>query len=132
MNKAILIGNLGKDPEVRTLESGTKLATFSLATSESYVDKNTGEKKTSTEWHNIVLWGGLADVAEKYLHKGDKAMVEGKITTRSYDDRGGNTVYRTEVVGRNMEMLTMREQKKEEPQKQPFPDLPEETDDLPF
>jgi single-strand DNA-binding protein len=132
MNKAILIGNLGKDPEVRTLESGTKLATFSLATSESYVDKNTGEKKTSTEWHNIVLWGGLADVAEKYLHKGDKAMVEGKITTRSYDDRGGNTVYRTEVVGRNMEMLTMREQKKEEPKPQPFPDLPEETDDLPF
>jgi single-strand DNA-binding protein len=86
VNKVILIGNLGKDPEVRALENGAKLARFSIATSESYTDKNTNEKKEITEWHNIVVWRGLADVAENYLKKGMKVYVEGKLRTRSWQD----------------------------------------------
>ena len=104
VNKVILIGNLGKDPEVRHLESGVPVASFSIATSESYNDKNTGEKKTVTEWHNIVLWRGLAEVAEKYLHKGDQVYIEGKLRTRQWE-KDGVTRYTTEVVGENMTML---------------------------
>ncbi|TAH18857.1 MAG: single-stranded DNA-binding protein [Cytophagales bacterium] len=104
VNKVILLGNLGKDPVVRRLENGTPVATFSLATSENYKDKE-GNKQTKTEWHNIVLWRGLAEVAEKYLRKGDKVYVEGKLTTRSYEQEGV-TKYLTEIVGENMTMLT--------------------------
>jgi single-strand DNA-binding protein len=104
VNKVILIGNLGKDPEVRHLESGVPVASFSIATSESYNDKTTGEKKTVTEWHNIVLWRGLAEVAEKYLHKGDQVYIEGKLRTRQWE-KDGVTRYSTEIVGENMNML---------------------------
>jgi single-strand DNA-binding protein len=104
VNKVILVGNLGKDPEVRHLESGVPVASFSIATSESYNDKNTGEKKTVTEWHNIVLWRGLAEVAEKYLHKGDQVYIEGKLRTRQWE-KDGVTRYSTEIVGENMTML---------------------------
>jgi len=106
VNKAILIGNLGKDPEVRHLESGVAVAKFSLATSESWKDKTTGERKEQTEWHNIVLWRGLAEVAEKYLKKGDRVYIEGRITNRSYQDKEGNTKYISEIVGDNMTMLS--------------------------
>ncbi|MEM7548336.1 MAG: single-stranded DNA-binding protein [Bacteroidota bacterium] len=105
VNKVILVGNLGKDPEVRHLESGATVANFTLATSETYKDRNSGERVTQTEWHNIVLWRGLADVAEKYLRKGSQVYVEGKIKTRSWEDKDGNTRYTTEVVGDNMTML---------------------------
>lgn len=105
VNKVILIGNLGKDPEVRYLESGTALATFPIATNENYKDRNTGEKKTDTQWHNIVMWRALAEIAEKYLKKGDQVFIEGKLTTRSYDDKEGNKKYITEVVAREMTML---------------------------
>jgi len=105
VNKVILVGNLGKDPEVRTLESGAKVASFSLATSESYKDRTTGERKDVTEWHNIVLWRGLAEIAESYLKKGSQIYIEGKIQTRSYDDKEGVTRYTTEIVGNNMTML---------------------------
>ena len=108
VNKVILIGNLGKDPEVRHLENGTAVANFSMATSESYKDRNSGERKTITEWHNIVLWRGLAEVAEKYLKKGDQVYIEGKLKTRSWEDKDGNTRYTTEVVGDNMTMLSSR------------------------
>ena len=108
VNKVILIGNLGKDPEVRHLENGTAVANFSMATSESYKDRNSGERKTITEWHNIVLWRGLAEVAEKYLKKGDQIYIEGKLKTRSWEDKDGNTRYTTEVVGDNMTMLGSR------------------------
>lgn len=104
VNKAILVGNLGKDPEVRHLESGTAVANFPIATSESYKDRN-GEKKTITEWHNIVLWRGLAEVAERFLKKGDQVYIEGKIRSRQWEDRDGNTRYTTEIVGDNMTML---------------------------
>lgn len=104
----ILIGNLGKDPEVRHLENGTPVATFSVATNESYKDKTTGERRDITDWHNIVLWRGLAEVAEKYLKKGDQVYIEGKLKSRSYQDKEGVTKYITEVVGENMTMLSGR------------------------
>jgi len=105
VNKVILLGNLGKDPEVRTLENGVKVCSFPLATSESYKDRNTGETITRTEWHNIVMWRGLADVAERFLEKGKQIYVEGKIQTRSYQDKEGNQRYMTEVVANEMTML---------------------------
>lgn len=105
VNKVILVGNLGKDPEVRTLENGVKVCSFPLATSESYKDKNTGQTNTRTEWHNIVMWRGLADVAERFLEKGKQIYVEGKIQTRSYQDKEGNQRYMTEIVANEMTML---------------------------
>lgn len=105
VNKVILIGNLGKDPEVRHLESGAVVANFPIATSETYKDRKTGEKITQTEWHNIVIWRGLAEVAEKYLKKGNSVYIEGKLRTRSWDDKEGNKRYTTEVVADNMTML---------------------------
>jgi single-strand DNA-binding protein len=104
VNKVILVGNLGKDPEIRNFENGRAVATFSLATSETYKNK-TGEKVTNTEWHNIVLWSPLAEIAEKYLKKGNQIYVEGKLTNRTYDDKEGNKRYVTEVVGQTMTML---------------------------
>jgi len=104
VNKVILVGNLGRDPEIRTLESGVKVATFSLATSESFKDRD-GNRQDKTEWHNIVLWRGLAEIAERYLAKGNTIYVEGKLQTRSWDDKDGNKRYTTEIVGQNMKML---------------------------
>jgi single-strand DNA-binding protein len=107
VNKVILVGRLGKDPDVRNLENGATVANFTMATSESYKDKTTGERKEVTEWHNIVLWRGLADVASKYLHKGDMIYVEGKLRTRSWE-KEGVTRYTTEIVGDNMTMLSTK------------------------
>ncbi len=107
VNKVILVGRLGKDPEVRHLENGATVANFSMATSETYKDKTTGERKEITEWHNIVLWRGLADVASKYLHKGDMVYIEGKLRTRSWE-KDNVTRYTTEVVGDNMTMLSTK------------------------
>lgn len=143
VNKVILVGNLGKDPEVRSLDSGAKVASFSLATTESYKDRNTGERKDVTEWHNIVLWRGLAEIAEKYLNKGSQVYIEGKLQTRSYEDKEGNTRYTTEIVGLNMTMLGGRANGGENntpaqaPQAQSAPSKVESTsseadDDLPF
>lgn len=106
VNKVILIGNLGKDPEVRRMENNIAKATFALATGETYRDKNTNELKTITDWHNIVVWRGLADVAEKYLKKGMQVYIEGRLKTRSYQDQSGVTKYITEVVADNLVMLT--------------------------
>ncbi len=109
VNKVILIGNLGKDPEVRRLENGTVVASFSLATSESYTDRTTNEKRETTDWHNIVVWRGLAEVVEKYLRKGSKVYIEGKLKTRSWQDKEGITKYTTEVVADEMTMLSRNE-----------------------
>lgn len=119
VNKVILIGNLGKDPEVRHLESGATVANFSIATSESYTDRNTGQRVDNTDWHNIVLWRGLAEIAEKYLKKGHKVYVEGKLRTRSWQDKDGNTRYTTEVVGDNMTMLSRADNAQQENQQYP-------------
>ncbi len=104
VNKVILVGRLGKEPEIRHLENGASVANFSIATSEAYKDRNSGERRELTEWHNIVLWRGLAEVAEKYLKKGDMVYIEGKLRTRSWE-KDGITRYTTEVVGDNMTML---------------------------
>ncbi|MCL4170679.1 UNVERIFIED_CONTAM: hypothetical protein GTU68_064980, partial [Idotea baltica] len=97
VNKVILVGNLGKDPEVRHLESGSVVANFPIATSDSYTDKS-GQRITQTEWHNVVLWRRNAEIAEKYLSKGRQVYIEGKLRTRNWTDRDGNTRYTTEVV----------------------------------
>lgn len=144
VNKVILVGRLGKDPEVRNLENGATVANFTMATSESYKDKTTGEKKEITEWHNIVVWRGLADIAAKYLHKGDMVYIEGKLRTRSWE-KEGVTRYTTEVVGDNMTMLSTRrdggggnqEYRPSAPSQQPAsddfkPGADNSTDDLPF
>lgn len=107
VNKVILIGNVGKDPEVRYLDSGVAVATFPLATSDrAYTLANGTQVPERTEWHNIVLWRGLAETAEKYVHKGDKLYLEGKIRTRSYDDQAGMKRYVTEIFVDSMEMLS--------------------------
>ena len=109
VNKVILLGNVGKDPEVRYLDTGIAVATFPLATTEKGYTLNNGTQVPErTEWHNLVLWRGLAEIAEKYVHKGDKLYVEGKIKSRSYDDQSGNKRYVTEIFVDNMEMLSAR------------------------
>ncbi len=107
VNKVILVGNVGKDPETRYLDETTAITKFPLATSETYKNKS-GEKVSNTEWHNVVLWRGLAQVAEKYVKKGTQIYIEGRIKTRSYDDADGNRKYITEIVGDQMQMLGRR------------------------
>ena len=145
VNKVILIGNLGRDPEVRKLENGTTVANFPIATSESYTDRTTGERREITDWHNIVVWRGLAEVVEKYVRKGTKLYVEGKLKTRSWQDKEGNTRYTTEVVADEITMLSRREQNDGEMRNPPYQNeqsstppppvqdlLDDEDDDLPF
>lgn len=142
VNKVILIGNLGKDPEVRYVNESTPVANFTLATTESYKDKN-GNRQDVTEWHNIVVWRGLAEIAEKYLKKGKQIYVEGRIRTRSYDDKEGIKRYVTEIVADTLNMLGKREGADDEsrpaaqPQNQrteaaPATDQVPIDDDLPF
>jgi len=107
VNKVILIGNVGKDPEVRYLEGNVPVCRFPLATSESYRNRS-GENVTQTEWHNIVLWRGLAEIAQKFVKKGTPLYIEGRISTRSFDDRDGNKRYITEIVASNMILLGRR------------------------
>jgi single-strand DNA-binding protein len=104
VNKVILIGNVGKDPEVKHLESNVSVANFPMATSENYTNKS-GEKVTTTEWHNIVCWRGLASVAENYIHKGSLIYVDGKIRTRSYDGQDGSKRYITEIFAETIQLL---------------------------
>ena len=104
VNKVILIGNLGKDPEVRYLDNGVAVANLSLATTENYKNKE-GERVSQTEWHDIVLWRGLAEVAEKYLKKGSSVYVEGKLRTNKWVDKEENTRYKTEVLADKLTML---------------------------
>jgi single-strand DNA-binding protein len=104
VNKVILIGNLGKDPELRYTPGGQAVATFPLATTERWSDKN-GQRQDRTEWHNIVVWGKLAELVNQYLKKGRSAYIEGRITTRSWDDRDGVKKYRTEIVANQVQFL---------------------------
>ena len=99
VNKVILLGNLGRDPDIRSMQSGKKMASFSIATSKRWKDKSTQEQKESTSWHNIVVFNeGLVDVIEKYVKKGSKIYIEGELSTRKYQDKDGNDRYTTEVV----------------------------------
>lgn len=140
LNKVQLIGNVGKDPDVRYLDNGVAVATFPLATTDrAYTLANGTQVPERTEWHNIVLWRGLAETAEKYVHKGDKLYIEGKIRSRSYDDQNGIKRYVVEIFADNMEMLTPRSV--QQPQvasaspastPQQSAQVEESSDDLPF
>ncbi|HEX4388481.1 MAG TPA: single-stranded DNA-binding protein [Steroidobacteraceae bacterium] len=105
INKVILIGNLGADPETRAMPSGTTVANLRVATSESWRDKQTGEQQERTEWHRVALFGRLAEVASEYLRKGSQVYIEGSLRTRKWQDKQGNERYSTEIVGNEMQML---------------------------
>ncbi len=105
VNKALIIGNLGQDPEIKYTQSGSPVANLSVATSERWKDKSTGDQKEQTEWHRVVVFGRLAEIAEQYLKKGSKVFIEGKIQTRDWEDSEGRKRYTTEVVAREMTML---------------------------
>ena len=139
MNKVILIGNLGKAPEIRTLETGVVVCRFPLATSEKYKNRKTGEKTSHTEWHNVVLWRGLAEVAEKYLNKGDKILIEGRIRSRSWEDKeSGQMRFITEILADQMQMIGSVKKSSEdfneaqEPSASFIEESPIEQEDLPF
>lgn len=118
VNKVILIGNLGKDPDVQYISEGVPVASFPLATTKKGFTARSGQEvPTRTEWHNIVMWRGLAETAEKHLHKGDRVYIEGELRTRSYEDRNGILRYVTEIYAETMEMLGS-------PQKRPLPPDP--------
>ena len=149
VNKVILIGNLGSDPEIRHLSSGSVVANFNIATSESYNNKN-GERVTQTEWHRIELWDGLARIAEQYLKKGQMVYVEGKLRTENWQDSDGNNRTTTRIRGLNLTMLGGRNESSggesapapaqqsanpaaaSQPKADPAPPVDDETDDLPF
>lgn len=140
LNKVMLIGNVGKDPDVRYLDNGVAVASLVLATSErGYRLQNGTDVPERTEWHNIVLWRGLAETVEKYVHKGDKLFIEGKIRSRSYDDQNGVKRYITEIFADNMEMLSPRNsaaqpqtQQPAAPSQQPVQQPAGGKEDLPF
>lgn len=142
VNKVILVGTLGKDPETKTFPNGGSLTQFSIATSESWTDKSTGERKEQTEWHNIVLQNRLGEIAQQYLRKGSKVYIEGSLNTRKWTDQNGQERYTTQIKGQQMQMLDSangnNQQQQQAPQQntyarspaaQPAPGLDE---DLPF
>lgn len=144
VNKVILVGVLGKDPETKTFANGGSLTQFSIATSETWTDKNTGERKEQTEWHNIVLQNKLGEIAQQYLRKGSKVYIEGSLNTRKWTDQNGQERYTTQIKGQQMQMLDSangNNQQQAQPQQQPKPTYaknPQQTqvveldDDLPF
>jgi len=109
VNKAIIVGNLGADPEVRFTTGGTAVANFSVATNEKWKDKSTGEDKEKAEWHNIVAWDKLGEICGEYLKKGSQVYIEGKIQTRKWEDKEGVKRYTTEIIAYKMEMLGNKE-----------------------
>ena len=137
INKAILIGNLGADPEIRYTQNGTAVATFNVATTERWKNKEGGMEER-TEWHRIVAWRQLAEICGNYLHKGSKVYIEGSIQTRQWEDRDGNKRYTTEIVAREMKMLDpkgaggMGGGGGQYPEEPPAPDTPVMGDDVPF
>lgn len=139
INKVILVGNLGRDPEIRYTPSGQAVANFTVATSEKWKDKNSGEMQENTEWHRIVVWGGLAEICGKYLSKGRQVYLEGRLQTRKWQGQDGQDRYTTEVVCREMKMLGGRGEGPAQgagPQSAPEYSGPplngEEDDDIPF
>jgi len=140
INKAILLGRLGKDPEIRYTAEGTAVANFTIATSDEWKDKTTGEKKERTEWHRVVAWGKLGELCGEYLSKGRQVFVEGRIQTREWEDRDGNKRYTTEIVASDVQFIGSREsvERTRAPFEPPAPDrsdpsFPEtQNDDIPF
>jgi len=133
VNKVILIGNLGADPEVSTTQQGTALAKFRIATTETWKDRNTGERQERTEWHSIVAWDKLAQICGEYLHKGKMVYVEGSLQTRSWDDQNGQKRYKTEIKANNILMLSPRVEGAARELAPAAPaGTPDEDDDVPF
>ena len=136
VNKVILVGNLGRDPEVRYTPNGVAIANFSIATSEEWKDKDTGERQERVEWHRIVAWRRLGEICGEYLHKGSQVYIEGRLQTREWEDRDGNKRYTTEIVAQNMQMLGRPSREgRAESQEERYPDeepisIPD--DDIPF
>ncbi|HET9432558.1 MAG TPA: single-stranded DNA-binding protein [Chitinophagaceae bacterium] len=138
INKVILLGRVGKEPEIRALNNGKSVANFSIATSEKWKNKNTGEAQESTEWHNIVFFGPVVEVVENYVHKGDLVYVEGKIKTEKYMDKTGNEKFSVKITGEKLQLLgekkkdaaptLKREETKDYGQQQQF----ELDDEIPF
>jgi single-strand DNA-binding protein len=135
VNKAILIGNLGADPELRYTPTGEAVTSFRIATTERFKDRD-GNAREITEWHNIVCWRRLAEIANEFLKKGSPVFIEGSIRTRSYDDKNGVKRYRTEIIARSMQLLGQRAAAPvsgaAEPAETPEPQMPANDDDLPF
>lgn len=144
VNKVILIGNLGRDPEVRYMPSGSAVANVTLATSESWKDKQTGDQQERTEWHNVVFYGRLAEIAGEYLKKGQQVYVEGSLRTRKWQDKNGADRYTTEIIASDMQMLGGRSgggsyaaqdaSSSQRPSSEPTPDtgIGDFNDDIPF
>ena len=139
INKAILIGRLGSDPEIRYTPSGVAVANFSIATSEEWKDKDTGEKRERTEWHRIVAWGRLGEICGEYLSKGRQVFIEGRIQTRDWEDQNGVKRYTTEIVANQMLMLGSRDfadqNRSQGPPVPDYPGVPSQgpgDDDIPF
>jgi single-strand DNA-binding protein len=138
VNKVIILGRIGQEPEIKTLDSGDKVANMSVATSESYTNKQ-GQKVENTEWHNIEIWGKLAGIVEQYLHKGDQVYIEGKLKTESWENQAGEKRYKTKIRGLSLQMLGSKQGQPEttpaptqQPQQQAPQTTEEESDDLPF
>jgi len=152
VNKAIIVGNLGADPEQRYTQNNTPVTTFRIATTDQWTDKQSGQRQERTEWHRIVAWGRLAEICGQYLRKGKQVYVEGRLQTREWEDKQGQKRYTTEIVAQTMQMLgragegegggqgggqpQQRPQAQQAPQSDPFPEAPQampgEDDDLPF
>lgn len=138
VNKVILVGNLGRDPEVRYTTNGTAVANFPIATTDRWVDQASGDRKERTEWHRIVVWGKQAEIAGEYLRKGKQVFIEGSLQTREWTDRDGNKRYTTEVKAQNFQMLGSRQDapsSDDRPKPVPAtaePDAGYEEDDIPF
>jgi len=137
INKVTLVGHLGRDPEIRYTQNEIPVCSFSLATSETYKDRTSGEKVTQTEWHDIIMWRGLATTAERFLRKGSLVYLEGKLKTRKWEDKQGQTRYTTEIVADVMQMLDRKDSSSKDSsaaQTTPeSPEMPEQTNsDMPF
>ena len=141
VNKVILVGNLGQKPEMRYTQTNTAVATLSIATSESWKDKDSGEQREKTEWHRVVFFGKLAEIAEQYLDKGSQLYIEGKLQTRKWQDKDGNDRYTTEILGNEMNMLGGRQasgdggaydQSQPASQSAPSPESQISEEDIPF
>lgn len=135
VNKAIIVGNVGQDPEVRFMPNGNPVANLSIATSESWTDKQSGQKQEKTEWHRVVMFNKLAEIAQQYVGKGSKLYIEGKIQTRKWQDQNGQDKYSTEIVASQMQMLDSK-QGGQKPAPQPAapnpPQCDDFSDDIPF
>lgn len=131
LNKVMLIGTLGKDPEVKFTTSGTAVASFSIATTEKFKGKS-GDWEEKTEWHNITLWGKLAELAGAYLAKGKQAYIEGRLQTRKWQDKDGKDRYTTEIVGEKVQFLSPAGERREAPANVPDDNFDDDADSIPF